>query len=276
MGLLSDFSRGDQLERYSYSMESIPGWFASTDLQLFKITSEVQHSLGIRGDLLEIGTYFGRSGILLGYLAGNDEQLVICDLFDLPPASTDGQAELSTFTGPQPTQADFEGNYLRFHSTLPTILRQPSTNLPAPLPTGSTFRLIHIDGSHVYSEVKDDITRALELVGPGGVIIFDDFSSSHLPGVAAGVWEAVISEDVIPICVSPSKMYAVAGRDKNEPIVAALSKALLANGAANVEEHPVVGHQVLSVDFPARPVAVQRRRAHRLAARLHKRVKANA
>jgi hypothetical protein len=276
MRLLNDFARGDELERYSYSMERIPGWFANADLQLFKITTDVQHSLGIRGDVLEIGTYFGRSGILLGYLVDDDEQLVICDLFDLPPASTVGQDELAGFSGPQPTQADFEANFLRFHSKLPTILRQPSTQLPTPLPPDAKFRFIHIDGSHVYSEVKDDIARALELIGPGGVIVFDDFSSSHLPGVAAGVWEAVIAEEVIPVCVSPSKMYAVAGREKGQPIVAALSEALIANGAATTAPHPVVGHEVLAVDFPAGAVAVQRRRAHRLAARFQKRVKADA
>jgi SAM-dependent methyltransferase len=274
--MLKELTSASQMDRYTFKMETIPGWFSAVDMELFKQTTLVQRSLGIRGDLLEIGAYYGRSAILLGYLLDAGEKLVICDLFDLPPLSADGQDELSRFTGPQPSQTDFENNYRRFHDVLPTVLCQPSTQLPAPLPAGSQFRFIHIDASHVYAEVKDDIARALELIAPGGIIVFDDFSSGHLPGVAAGVWEAVIAEHVRPICVSPSKMYAVAGRDKDLPIVNALSEAIAGNPAASVERHQVAGHEVLSVDFPLGTADIQLRRAYRLGVRVHQRLMQSA
>ncbi len=40
-----------------------------------------QQTEDIKGDMLEIGTYQGKSAILMGYGLRDDEELVICDLF---------------------------------------------------------------------------------------------------------------------------------------------------------------------------------------------------
>src|SRR6476620_129325 len=49
---------------------------------LFGVLLAHQRDAGIRGDLLKIGVYRGKSAILLGYALRPDEELVACDLFE--------------------------------------------------------------------------------------------------------------------------------------------------------------------------------------------------
>jgi hypothetical protein len=44
-----------------------PGWFPVVDFELFRTISEAQVEAGFRGDISEIGTYRGKSGILLTF-----------------------------------------------------------------------------------------------------------------------------------------------------------------------------------------------------------------
>ncbi len=48
--------------------------------------------------------------------------------------------------------------------------------------------LVFIDGAHAYSYVKSDTEKALRMVRPGGLILWDDY---HGPRRAPGVWRAL-------------------------------------------------------------------------------------
>jgi hypothetical protein len=71
-----------------------------------------------------------------------------------------------------------------------------------------SFRFIHIDGSHIFSVIRRDIRTAKVLLNKDGIVAIDDYRSVHTPGVAAAVWEAVTSDHLVPICLTPQKMYA--------------------------------------------------------------------
>ena len=84
----------------------------------------------------------------------------------------------------------------------------PSTKL---IQTGNltrTFRFIHVDASHVYSIVRQDIRTAKLLLKETGIVVFDDYRSIHTPGVAAAIWQEVSHGNLIPLCLTPQKMYA--------------------------------------------------------------------
>ena len=72
----------------------------------------------------------------------------------------------------------------------------------------ATFRFIHIDGSHLYQIVKQDLHTASGLLEKGGIVAIDDYRTAHTPGVAAAAWEAVLAGRLIPLCLTPQKMYA--------------------------------------------------------------------
>ncbi|MCW3041715.1 MAG: class SAM-dependent methyltransferase [Solirubrobacterales bacterium] len=54
-------------------------------------------------------------------------------------------------------------------------------------PYAGTIDLVYIDGAHTYEYVHSDTARALEMLSPGGMIVWDDYGSN--PGVYAVVNE---------------------------------------------------------------------------------------
>lgn len=187
------------LEDYSRGYRKLPGWLKRSDFLLLRGIDELQKRRDLSGDILEIGAFGGRSAILLGYLLHRDETLVVCDLF--------GEAAAKNLPSAVSPRRVFEENYLSWHSSLPTILQCSSLELPDRLPAGS-FRLIHIDGSHAYDVVKADIQTARTLLAEGGIVVLDDYLNRKFPEVAAAVWEAVATKELMPLCLTGGKMYA--------------------------------------------------------------------
>lgn len=188
----------DRNEYIFAGRHTVAGWFAQKDAQIFDAIDVAQQNAGISGDLLEIGCYQGCSAIMLGYMRRDHERMVICDLFDGPTASAEDEAERSRYYDPNFARHTFEANYLRFHTELPEIFAEPSTHLVY-AHLGRTFRFIHIDGSHAYEHVRNDLLLAKELLIPGGVVVFDDLLSPHTPGVTAAVWEGVANDQLVPM-----------------------------------------------------------------------------
>jgi hypothetical protein len=191
--------------------DSVRGWLLDIDATLFIGVDTVQRVHGARGDLLEIGVYYGKTSILLGYLARPGETLVSCDIFeDTQALSGEGKAEHDTYHASL-RREEFERTYLRFHPTLPTIIAAPSSTLDAEAWAGR-FRLIHIDGGHEYSVVREDIRLARRMLAPGGVVIFDDWCLPHCTGVGMAVWEEYLRGDLVPLALTDTKFYAKWGQ----------------------------------------------------------------
>lgn len=206
------------------------------DRLLFDAVDGAQRNAGISGDILEIGCYQGTSAILLGYMKQESERLVICDLFDGETESEEDMLERYRYYTPNFGRQMFEANYLRFHSQLPEIIPQPSSTLHH-AGLGRTFRFIHIDGSHNYHLVRQDLLLAKELLVPGGVVSFDDLLSPHTPGVTAAVWEGVANDGLIPM-MQTIKFYGTWDSPINVPMPSGL----------NATAHEVRGHQMVNVE----------------------------
>lgn len=195
------------LHDYLEDIDSVDGWFPKGDRLAFQVFGDLQAKFGIRGDLMEIGVFFGKSAIMLGFFKRPDESIVVCDLFEDPAQDDLNQREnQSSYHSRSLTRTGFEANYLRFHSELPRIEQRSSSELDAAsLP--SPMRFVHIDGSHVYEHVWSDLMLSRELLGDGGVVVIDDYRTAHTPGVAAATWQAVMNEGFLPLCVTKQKMY---------------------------------------------------------------------
>jgi len=191
--------------------ELVLGWFEDVDAAVFRAIDHVQRAGGVEGDLLEIGTYLGKSAILLGYLLRPSERLVVCDLFTneaLDPA-LDADAP---FYG-QLNRPAFEENYSRFHTRPATVIERSSTELPDQ-GLERSFRIVHVDGSHRFDVVRQDISTALDFVVDGGIIVIDDYRTiPHALGVAAAVWEAVTSGRLVPVVATGQKLYGCSPAD---------------------------------------------------------------
>ncbi len=195
------------VKEYLVAQDSIQGWFYPEDVLVFQEINAFHGRDSVKGDLLEIGVYHGKSAILMGYFTRDDERLVVCDLFQSPAPIRENQAE-KQFWYSELTKTIFETNYLRFHPELPSIVSCPSTKLIQIGRLKRNFRFVHIDGSHLYSIVRQDLHTAKRLLLRKGIVAIDDYRSVHTPGVAAATWQEMTSGGLIPFCLTPQKMYA--------------------------------------------------------------------
>ena len=189
-----------QLEEHS---REIPGWLHVADVVVLGVMSTCQREMDDVGDVLEIGTYLGRSAIVLGGLLSNNERLYACDPFADRPW---GEGVAAWDVSPERRQAAFEDNYRRFHVEPVEVLRCRSDQLPEA--TLSGIRLVHIDGAHDSPTVAADLRLSRRILTPGGIVVIDDYRDVESPGVAAATWAAVAADGLIPLCLTPNKMFA--------------------------------------------------------------------
>ena len=208
---------------------SIPGWFSNQDLIIFQIILKYQEAHKIHGNILEIGAYLGKSAVVLGAHKCKNEETFVCDVFQGLTDSENSQE--NDFSYSDLTRKSFERNYFNALGELPKILECSSMKLWSEIPQ-EKFRFIHIDGSHLYDFVKNDLDFAINsLIAPGGVIVMDDFRAQHTLGVSKTLWESILSGKICPLIFSAAKVYLVSASDITFNIEA-LQAELLEGGYA--------------------------------------------
>jgi predicted O-methyltransferase YrrM len=189
-------------------LAAIPGWLPRLDVELFRFFLGTQASLGETGDLAELGAYMGASATLIGAFIQPGETFTVVDLFgDSPP--DEGNVEEVGRYYENLSQAAFEANYRGVHGDLPVIVRGPSTTIRERAAHGR-HRFVHVDASHEYGHVLEDIETAKQLLAPDGIVVFDDYRSEFFPGVAAALWPE-LATGLVPLVLSPQKVYATWG-----------------------------------------------------------------
>ncbi|WP_369261495.1 class I SAM-dependent methyltransferase [Streptomyces sp. R35] len=222
-------------------LDDVPGWFPVLDQMLFEWFLDRQESSGMRGDLLEVGVYMGKSAIFLGRHLQAAERYTVCDLFEGSAPDDANKAESTKSYGALTRQA-FEENYLSFHDELPRVLQGPSSVVPAEVAAG-TCRFVHIDASHLYEHVYGDIGAARDALLPGGVVVLDDFRSEHTPGVSVAAWEAVLTRGLRPICLSTQKLYGT--WDDPGPVQEELLAAVREREDCHLSVQQAAGHRIV-------------------------------
>ncbi|MFD5570210.1 class I SAM-dependent methyltransferase [Streptomyces cadmiisoli] len=235
-------------------LDDVPGWFPVLDQVLFDWFLDRQDAAEVRGDLLEVGVYMGKSAIFLGRRLHEGDRYTVCDLFEGDAPDDANRAE-STKSYSALTRRSFETNYLSFHTELPRVVQGPSSLVPAEVEPGSC-RFVHIDGSHLYEHVYDDIGAARDVLLPDGIVVLDDFRSEHTPGVSVAAWEAVLSRGLRPICLSTQKLYGTWGDP--EPVQDELLTAVRDRDDCRLSVQHAAGHRLVRLksqgmrapDFP--------------------------
>jgi hypothetical protein len=234
------------LRAYLERIDEVPGWLYFRDVCVFDAVDGWQADLGVGGDLLEVGVYMGRSAILLGYLCRGDEELVVCDLFEDAPFDDPEKAlDLHWYRGL--SRHSFEANYLRFHAALPRILQCRSADLLSGGLRKRSFRLVHVDGSHLFDAVRRDIEIAKVLLGAGGVAVFDDILAPHAPGVPAAVWAEVALGELIPLVLNEQKLYATWDASLARGLPDLANRLDAAAPRLRHEEHQIAGRPFLRI-----------------------------
>ena len=129
----------------------------------------------LEGDILEIGSAWGRSAVLLGYASSKN-------IWSIDP-HTGGRAFIER--GEVQNSFDiFKANLARNGFTSRVTILKFTTDeviekklLPPPI----RFSMVFIDGLHTARGVEIDFGLAFERLVPGGVIVFDDYAEDSIP-----------------------------------------------------------------------------------------------
>lgn len=236
-------------------LDTIKGWFHHSDRYLFEWLLQHQVDEGTRGNLVELGSYMGKSAVFVGDFLQPGETFTVLDLFESEAADEDNAGEHRGSYATLTEQA-FKENYLRFHTELPVVVKATSDHIVEHVEPGSV-RFMHIDASHLYEHVAGDADAARLLLQPDGVVVFDDFRAEHCPGVAAAAWEAVTNKQLHLLAVTESKLYGTWGDP--EPLLAAMAQWLTANPDAWFEWQRIHGQKMIRAKItapkPPAPVA---------------------
>lgn len=192
------------------AVKDIPGWSPLDQLlMLFTLTFS---SADLPGDVLELGSWCGRSAVALGMaarLSGNTKVHCV-DLFpekaDWYKNSDETYSFSVTLDGKQygayqdqtvwaePYRRDIAPMYERYKGTLDafnyaitknglqecvTPYRADLEKFTEALPEDFSLRLAFVDGDHSYDAVCNDIQIIERFLLPGGWICFDDAFSSY-------------------------------------------------------------------------------------------------
>jgi len=195
----------EAIAQYERSLADVPGWLDYADFLVLQLIDEIQDGLGFVGDILEIGAYQGRTAILLQYFCRGDDRLSVCDVFEQRTGDDENERERDAFYTDL-TRETFEQYFLRYHPKLPDVHQCRSQDLGSRL-SARSFRLIHVDGAHLHAVVRSDLALAKRVAAPGGIVAVDDYRREHTPGVAAAAWEAVLNGGLVPLCITPGKLY---------------------------------------------------------------------
>ncbi|HYB42559.1 MAG TPA: class I SAM-dependent methyltransferase [Candidatus Methylomirabilis sp.] len=162
--------RDPEIARYlelKRAFDRTEGWCSEVSLAVWDSMLAHQRERGVRGDLLEIGVYRGKSALLLAaHLDPSTERLFLVD----PTMDQDGVRR--TLEGSRAAA----GPALRF---LPIdsaeVLSSEARSARRRL------RWIHIDGGHSVHCLLADLASAHELLADDGVAVIDDFFNVGYP-----------------------------------------------------------------------------------------------
>jgi hypothetical protein len=187
---------------------AIPGWLSHDDSKLISLLLRFQHLHDASGDILEIGVYKGKLVPVFAANCSPSETIFLSDIFDSKISDKYNQIEVRNSY--ENTSVESVADLLaEFPKIKAKIVVGDSLHLESAI-EGNTFRFIHVDGSHTYHVVKNDLKLALNhLDGTIGILSIDDYRTLHTPEVTRAVWELLNEGEARTILRSPAKIYLV-------------------------------------------------------------------
>ena len=155
------------------------GWTEKRKLNLlYRLARETESK---EGDILEIGSAWGRSTVLLGHASHKR-------IWSIDP-HTGGKAYVD--------RGELQDSYSAFLENLGAngllerirVLKHTTEEVVAGrmIPDGCMFSLVFIDGMHTPEAVELDFSMSYERVSAGGVVIFDDYFQESIADYSASI-----------------------------------------------------------------------------------------
>ena len=188
-------ARSDDYEYLRNFVHPLPGWLKDyAAIRILDLLNWRERN-AIRGPLLEIGVYHGRSlALALRSALQAKERVVALDTFQYVPLDT-------VKTGVAPIADPESICWLQTSSNLCSS-RQLLQNL------GADPRFISIDGSHECDDVFWDLRLAEDMLAARGLVAVDDFMNLITMGVNEGVHKFFATlRNLAPFAYTSNKLF---------------------------------------------------------------------
>lgn len=159
-----------KLAEYKKTYAKIEGWFNPESQAIWDCLLSFQAEKGIKGNMLEIGVYHGKSAALSALHAQKGETCLFVD----PGLDQDAEKMLQDVGAGEAEVVRSRSDFL---------------NAPGFLSKWSkSHRWIHIDGEHSGMAVSNDLEIADQLLHQNGIVSVDDFMSDAYPQITLAVY----------------------------------------------------------------------------------------
>jgi len=211
-----------RLSAYATHGDSIKGFFEPGLLRLYLELDAVHESRGVRGALVEIGVFHGKSFMPLALLRQPGERCVAIDCFEDQSANTDRSGEGDAVAFRKNVDAtmraccDGERDLFAREDWLAVLetdsrLLADDASLLFRAAAGSPVRLFSIDGCHTAEATAADLRVASNAMHPEGVVVLDDAFNPDWPGVVTGLFDW--RRDVQNSTLAKKTLYPIAAND---------------------------------------------------------------
>lgn len=196
----------DEMSRaldYIKHIDTVEGWCSREEASLILAVHISQRERGLTGDILEIGVWRGKSGILFCQLIDpRTEFCILNDSFDINDSPDEyGEGNLAVL----------EENLSRwFGGSSEAVLIEPydSTQLLQRIARFSgRIRISHVDGSHRYENALNDMLMCAGLMIRQGCMIIDDAFNIYQPSVNQALNDFLKGSPFTPFAVGFNKAF---------------------------------------------------------------------
>ena len=189
-------------------LSDVEGWLSPLDFAAMTTILVAQSTLGLQGDLAEIGVWRGKSAIVLSCFVRKPESFFAVDVFDLYYPNDPPTRPVKPYADP----ALFRSNLSAFGCPegvveVPSDTRSDATLVETLAKHG--IRFFHVDGGHSYEHVVADCRTALAVTTERCVIALDDFLQVDNPAVSEAVFDVFreAPNGLVPFAATGKKLY---------------------------------------------------------------------
>jgi len=170
------------LDRYRFCFEDIPGWYDFEFVYILQELNEIHKKYDIKGNLLEIGVYLGKSFIPLSFLLREEEQIIGVDCFEDQQFNTSKSGlPCSQYGVVNNLRKVYASEYINISLKFKLIKSDSKILNPhiylSFLNNKLPYRIIYIDGGHDKETCDIDLKNAANIICKDGFIIIDDYGN---------------------------------------------------------------------------------------------------
>ncbi|WP_269608945.1 class I SAM-dependent methyltransferase [Prochlorococcus marinus] len=152
----------------------LEGWFFPQDMLSLAIFNELHSKNNIKGHIVEIGVYKGKSFSFLSHFIKDTENLYGYDTF---PEDFYESTNLAL---------ENYGANVQYELIKADTSELNNDDIKAKI-DGKGIRILHIDAGHEYHEVFHSLLSFSPYVINNGIIVVDDYQDPEFPGIEAAV-----------------------------------------------------------------------------------------